>query len=61
MVNLTFGAVTPPPRKPCESECQTDYQPICVGPAGATNAREKKSFGNDCVLKNYNCQNNASE
>lgn len=31
------------------------------GPPPSLNNSERKSFGNACVLANYNCQNNASK
>lgn len=55
------NALPPPTPKPCEQACTLDYTPICAAPTGATKSSDKKSFGNSCVLSNYNCQNNASK
>jgi hypothetical protein len=39
-------------KKPCLEVCATDYQPVCAGDGTGKN----KSFGNECVLSNYNCE-----
>lgn len=51
--------VTPSTAKACE-ECKLNYDPICAGPQGTKNDREKKSFGNLCVMKKYNCEKGES-
>lgn len=53
-------AVPPPTPRPCEKPCPMEFIPICAGPLGSTNNADQKSFGNACVLANYNCQNNSS-
>lgn len=46
--------------KPC-NECPLNYEPICAGPPGTTNDKDKKSFGNECVMEKYNCEKNESK
>lgn len=46
------------PKKKCAEECPFDYAPVCGGTAGSN---EKKSFGNDCVMRKYNCEKGASK
>ncbi|GJQ85793.1 hypothetical protein Trydic_g20351 [Trypoxylus dichotomus] len=43
-------------KKTCVKSCTDDYTPVC----GADDAGKKISFGNECVLSNYNCENNAN-
>lgn len=57
---LAAPGVTPATQN-CGDVCPLDYQPICGGPSGTTNDREKKSFGNNCVMKKYNCEKGESE
>ncbi|XP_031628574.1 uncharacterized protein LOC116344247 [Contarinia nasturtii] len=45
-----------PNTKDCK-ECNLDYVPVCAGPKGTQNDREKKSFGSVCVMEKYNCEN----
>ncbi|KAK9747345.1 Kazal-type serine protease inhibitor domain [Popillia japonica] len=44
-------------KKTCVKACTDDYTPVC----GGDDAGKKISFGNECVLANYNCENNASK
>lgn len=43
----------------CTKSCTLDYTPVCAGPE--TGADKPISFGNECVLANFNCENNKSE
>ncbi|KAF7278135.1 serine protease inhibitor Kazal-type 1-like [Rhynchophorus ferrugineus] len=36
----------------CAKDCGDTYKPIC-----ATDGSKKISFGSECVLSNYNCEN----
>lgn len=45
----------------CSEACTFDYTPVCGGPAGSTNQKEMKSFGNECVMKKYNCEKGESK
>lgn len=38
----------------CAKTCPFDYTPICAGPTAGT--EKPLSFGNACVLENYNCE-----
>ncbi|XP_017782360.1 PREDICTED: turripeptide Pal9.2-like [Nicrophorus vespilloides] len=38
----------------CMKQCTDDYTPIC---AGDGTGKDNKSFGNECVLGNFNCEN----
>ncbi|XP_018571442.1 uncharacterized protein LOC108911091 [Anoplophora glabripennis] len=45
-------------KKPsCYKDCGDVYKPICVGDGSG---KENKSFGSECVLANYNCENKAN-
>ncbi|XP_055532017.1 turripeptide Pal9.2-like [Wyeomyia smithii] len=47
-----------PSKNTCQKACTFDYTPIC---AGLKNSKDKPlSFGNSCVLENYNCENQKS-
>ncbi|XP_053687533.1 turripeptide Pal9.2-like [Sabethes cyaneus] len=47
-----------PSKSTCQKACTFDYTPIC---AGLKNSKDKPlSFGNTCVLENYNCENQKS-
>lgn len=48
-----------PTDKTCVRLCPFNYDPICAGPQ--TGADRAISFGNDCVLANYNCENKKGE
>lgn len=48
-----------PKTKDCK-ECGLDYAPVCGGPKGSQNDREKKSFGSICVMEKYNCEKGES-
>ncbi|XP_074033219.1 turripeptide Ici9.2-like isoform X1 [Leptinotarsa decemlineata] len=41
-------------KKPCMKDCGTDYKPVCGGDG---TGKGNKSFGSQCVLDNYNCEN----
>lgn len=62
LISSIFAApgVTPTNKPTCTQDCSLEYAPICAGPKGTTNDREKKSFGNDCVMKKYNCEKGES-
>lgn len=57
---LAAPGVTPTNKPACTQDCSLEYAPVCAGPKGTTNDREKKSFGNDCVMKKYNCEKGES-
>ncbi|XP_056640575.1 turripeptide Pal9.2-like [Diorhabda sublineata] len=43
-------------KKPCLKECDgVEYKPVCGGDG---TGKSDKSFGSECVLNNYNCENN---
>lgn len=46
------------PKKKCAEDCPFDYLPVCGGTA---DNNEKKSFGNECVMRKYNCEKGASK
>ncbi|XP_026480998.1 vasotab [Ctenocephalides felis] len=37
---------------PCIKICTDDYTPVCAGVDG----EKPISFGNECVMRNYNCE-----
>ncbi|KAL1489278.1 hypothetical protein ABEB36_014207 [Hypothenemus hampei] len=39
-------------KKSCAKDCGEVYKPICAG-----DANKNISFGSECVLSNYNCEN----
>lgn len=43
--------------KDCQQICTMHYDPVCASAPGET----PKSFGSECVMKNYNCENNKSK
>lgn len=46
-------------KKPqCLEQCTDDYKPICAGDGTGKN---NKSFGNECVLRNHNCEQSSSK
>lgn len=49
-----------PKPKECVKACPQTFDPICAGNPDSPSDR-KLSFGNQCVLSNYNCENNASK
>lgn len=40
-------------KKQCLKECGEEYKPVCGGDGSG---KGNKSFGNKCVLENYNCE-----
>lgn len=50
-VTFTAAAST---KKECLKACPFDYTPVCGGPTSG--ADKPLSFGNECVLNNYNCE-----
>ncbi|XP_058462840.1 turripeptide Gsp9.3 [Malaya genurostris] len=47
-----------PAKNTCQKACTFDYTPVC---GGVKNSKDKPiSFGNTCVLDNYNCENQKS-
>lgn len=47
-------AKSPPPNT-CTRACETKYEPIC-GKAKNGSKERLLTFGNQCVLTNYNCE-----
>lgn len=45
---------TPAPKNTCAKACTADYAPICGKPAEGKGTNI--TFGNKCVLDNYNCE-----
>ncbi|KAI5706804.1 hypothetical protein M8J75_011502 [Diaphorina citri] len=43
---------TPPPK--CIEICTTNYEPVC---AHDENVKSDITFGNECVMRKYNCEN----
>ncbi|CAG9562442.1 unnamed protein product [Danaus chrysippus] len=42
-------------KKACLQDCSSvKYDPVCAGKPG----EKSKSFGNECVMNNHNCENN---
>lgn len=51
----SFAHSDPVPKKDsCQTICTTDYTPICGKPAAGKGT--DITFGNACVLSNYNCE-----
>ncbi|XP_022910880.1 vasotab-TY2-like [Onthophagus taurus] len=51
------GSTKPSLKKKCLRECPLDdYNPVC----GTDDNGKKLSFGNECVLSNYNCEQSAN-
>ncbi|XP_055297192.1 turripeptide Pal9.2-like [Sitodiplosis mosellana] len=50
----TAPGVTSTNKQTCSKECTLDYKPICAGHSPTD--KEKKSFGNFCVMEKYNCE-----
>ncbi|KAG5875598.1 hypothetical protein JTB14_025374 [Gonioctena quinquepunctata] len=45
-------------KKACTKDCATiEYKPVCGGDG---TGKGNKSFGNTCVLENFNCENGQS-
>lgn len=59
IVAMAFAkpAKTPPPNS-CTRACETKYEPIC---AKAKNGSKERllTFGNQCVMNNYNCEHSS--
>lgn len=57
---MGIALAAPAQEKPkCSQSCPFDYDPVCGGPE--TGAEKPLSFGNECVLKTYNCEKDLSE
>ncbi|XP_055628475.1 turripeptide Pal9.2-like [Toxorhynchites rutilus septentrionalis] len=57
-VVLALPAKEKPAKKACARSCTFDYTPVC---GGVKDSKDKPiSFGNTCVLENYNCENQKS-
>ncbi|KAJ6645962.1 Vasotab [Pseudolycoriella hygida] len=56
LISMTMMVQAAEKRRPkdCQSICTMHYDPVCAGGAGES----PKSFGNICVMQNYNCENN---
>ncbi|KAG4066572.1 hypothetical protein HA402_007208 [Bradysia odoriphaga] len=52
MVMIVLTAEKPRPKE-CKTVCSMEYDPVCAGAPGETS----KTFGNECVMRNYNCEN----
>lgn len=50
--------VTSTNKQACTKECTLDYKPICAGHSESD--KDKKSFGNVCVMDKYNCERDES-
>lgn len=58
-VVLASPAKEKPTKKACAKACSFDYTPVC---GGVKDSKDKPiSFGNTCVLENYNCENQKSK
>lgn len=45
-------------KKACMQDCtKYEFSPVCAGKTG----EKSKSFGNTCVMNNYNCENKDSK
>lgn len=51
---IGLSAAAPAKGPSCTKACPFDYAPVCGGPE--TGAEKPLSFGNACVLENYNCE-----
>lgn len=51
-----FVNATSPPRA-CPIVCTLELRPICAELAGGSEPSELKTFGNNCDMLNYNCEN----
>uniref|UniRef100_A0A1Q3FSE3 Putative kazal domain-containing peptide n=1 Tax=Culex tarsalis TaxID=7177 RepID=A0A1Q3FSE3_CULTA len=55
---LASPAKEKPAKNTCAKACSFDYTPVC---GGSKDGKDKPlSFGNSCVLENYNCENQKS-
>lgn len=54
-----IGVSVAAPNKKCNNACPFNYAPVCAGPEAG--ADKPLSFGNECVLNNYNCEKNLRE
>ncbi|KAL1402545.1 hypothetical protein pipiens_006046 [Culex pipiens pipiens] len=58
MVLASPAKEKPTTKKACAKACSFDYTPVC---GGVKDSKDKPiSFGNTCVLENYNCENQKS-
>lgn len=56
MILAVVCAVSAAPAKnACAKSCPFDYTPVCGGPESGSD--KPITFGNACVLSNYNCEN----
>lgn len=52
---VCYAYASPAPAKDtCQKACSLDYTPVCGKPADAKGT--DITFGNNCVLQNYNCE-----
>lgn len=51
-LSITQGTPVKNRNPPCIKICTDDYTPVCAGVDG----EKPMSFGNECVMKNYNCE-----
>ncbi|CAO1409055.1 unnamed protein product [Diamesa serratosioi] len=56
LVNLSYASPAKDPPKPlaCQKGCKDDYTPLCAKPVDGKGT--EITFGNNCVLENYNCE-----
>ena len=51
---LVMSIEAAPKKAQCQTPCDFDYKPICAKPAESKGT--EITFGNKCVLDNYNCE-----
>lgn len=56
LVNMSYAspAKDPPKQLACKKACKDDYTPLCGKPVDGKGT--DITFGNNCVLDNYNCE-----
>lgn len=56
LVNLSYAspAKDPPKQLACQKGCKDEYTPLCGKPVDGKGT--DITFGNTCVLENYNCE-----
>ncbi|XP_050420810.1 ovomucoid-like [Adelges cooleyi] len=53
-LKASTSTTTISPGRKCDTVCTLDYKPIC----GSDGQKVNLSFGNKCVMENYNCEHN---
>lgn len=62
MLIIGLAQAIPAKEKPtakCNAACTDDYTPVCGGVKGSKD--KPISFGNECVMQKYNCENKKSK